>query len=98
MGKGRFSAPRSLGGGRSDRYEERREYHGSSKRYAPAWTDAAAESTLLAMERSARLNSSTVGVQALQDMVDRQRMEALVADAQRGLNLADRALVDEVFG
>ena len=43
-------APRSVRGGRSTRYEERRLRRGSVRAWAPSWSDATAEAVLKVLE------------------------------------------------
>ena len=46
--------PRSMAGGRSARYDERRESRGTAGSYAPGWSDAAAALTLECLHSSCK--------------------------------------------
>ena len=59
-GRNRYSAPRSIRGGRSARYDERRLERGVQRAYAPAWSDASAHVIMAELHAAASANDRTL--------------------------------------
>ena len=107
--KGRFEGcqmvargePRSVKGGRSGRYEERRSARGSTgTATAPAWTDGAATAILDQIHKDHNKSKvSSLMDFCLQMMLDHDKMEATLERASNRLSLRDwdvaAAILDE---
>ena len=97
MGKAAVrGAPRSVRGGRSDRYEARREARGTQRSWAPSWSDATASAVMQMLEDASEMATGSKELK-------RQKVTGVLASA-RGTRLlvscastvlvpADKALV-----
>ena len=79
-----YSRPRSVGGGRSSRYEERRAaQHGgrssSSSSYAPEWSDAAAISVMQQLQEGRRAAGERISAHVRRVLRSRASVNAVVA-------------------
>ena len=97
MGKAAVrGAPRSVRGGRSDRYEARREARGTQRSWAPSWSDATASAVMQMLEDASEMatGSKELKRQKVTDVLaSAEGTRLLVSCAGSVLVPADKALV-----
>ena len=92
------SGPRSLSGGRSVRYDERRQTRPSSLAYAPTWNDPGADAVLCAIHTGASADGRSIEMFVSGLLASSSRIAGFVKDELRGISEADRALALQVLG
>ena len=93
----RSAKPRSLGGGRSSRYESRHAQRRSATRYAPGWSDAAAHAVYDSLHTEADNNKCKIGKHTLQVMCDASAVARLARAVRGVLGTSDSALAQTIL-
>ena len=89
---------RSIAGGRSDRYLERRAGRGSERTYASDWNDAAASAALEAIQTEYQKSGSKTLLEYMIHLLsDEERVKDLAYRRCVGITAADRDVVAEVL-
>ena len=97
MGRGPQGAPRKTGGGRSDRYDERRASRAVTREYAPGWSDAASHALQVALKENAGRQGKSLGRHLAWVLSSRERSEALAHSAGAAVGIHDRQNLAEVL-
>ena len=84
------SLPRALGGGRSQRYEARREARAASRSYAPRWTDATAEAVISKVKSGSQAAGLQVTEYVVRTLQDDDARVTLAEAAGAGMSPAER--------
>ena len=97
MGRGPQGAPRKTGGGRSDRYDERRNARSVTREYAPGWSDAASRALSAALKDSAIKKGKSLGRHLAWVFSSRERSETLARKAGVAVGAHDRQNLADVL-
>ena len=97
MCRGPRGPPRKTGGGRSERYDERREARAVTREYAPGWSDAASRALSAALADSADRQGKSLGRHLAWVLSSRERSETLARRAGAAVGIHDRQNLMDVL-
>ena len=89
--------PRAIGGGRSNRYDERRASRGTRGSCAPAWSDAAAKATLDELHNSGKAAGHMIVEHTLWVLSVRDRINKFTSRLKGALGPHDREVVTAIM-
>ena len=91
------SRPRAVGGGRSDRYNERRGARGSQKQYASEWSDASAAVVLQQLQKVCNTHGDSMLSGTLKVLQSDELERSFLRELRGKLSPHDEGIATEVL-